>query len=164
MKNALRAQGALLLEVVLALGLLVAAGSVIVGGLSSSATTTSELAIGAHAVDLAVTVSSRMAVGLLPMQTSDEQSFDVPFADFTWKAHVGGAASSAWETGTDDAAPTGAASARRVEITIRHRETGLVQRLAQWVSLTAELLPSADQETRDFRERGRRIEELFGDE
>lgn len=130
-----RKKGALLLETVLALGLLVAAASVIVGGLSSSVKGADRLRVEAHAANLAVTVHSRVAIGELDAVDSTAEKFGAPFIDFTWEVktvtstalegeteYSGGAASRPETVGT-----------KSIEVVIRHPETGIVHRLTRFL-------------------------------
>ena len=157
--------GALLLEVILALGLLVAAGSVVVGGLSTSAISARSLALEAHAANLAVTLSSRMAVGLVPVGSSDAQKFEDPFADFTWEASVDSRTLGLSTSESVGSESTRDASVKRVHIVIRHPETGVLRRLTHWLPVAnvgGDLAgPSVQQ---DFGDRARLIRELFRDD
>lgn len=124
-----RQNGAVLLEVVLALVLFVAAAAVISGGLHASLETVDRLKLNAHAADLAVSVISELQMGARSADLTGPEPFEEPFDSWTWELVI-----SAVETAesTSEAVPMS-----KVEVVIRHAELPVVYRLTQVVRLGA---------------------------
>jgi HAMP domain-containing protein len=113
--------------VVLALALFVAASTVITSALSASVDETERLRLNAHAGNLAATILAEMQMGLQPVESSGPNSFDAPFADWTWQTSA--------EAVTD---PTsGAGTLQKVEVVIRNQRQPVVCRLTQFLPAPA---------------------------
>jgi len=118
------ARGVALLEVVLALGLFVAAAATINAGVWASLRTARQVRADATAADLAVTVVSRLELGLLPLEDAGPEPFeDEDRAGWTWQVLVGPADETAE---IDD-------GLLRVEVTVRNEQTGGRARRVHWL-------------------------------
>jgi type II secretory pathway pseudopilin PulG len=118
-------QGAILLEVVLALALFVLAATIITGGLSSAANEVRRLHLQLHAQNLAATVLAELQMGILPGDAGGPNQFDPPFQAWSWQTTVGPI--------NELVAATN--SIQKVEVTIRHQTEPTVMRLTQFVPL-----------------------------
>lgn len=78
-------RGAVLLEVLLALGLFVFAAAVVSSGLSTAVDRTLRLRAQTHALDLAVSVFSELEMGLRPLAAAGPEPFEAPFERWTWE-------------------------------------------------------------------------------
>lgn len=116
-----REQGALLLEVVLALVLFAGAAVVIGVALNASMESVEKQRFQLHASDLAVTVMSGVQLGTRPAVSGGPGNFNVPFQDYTWQLVV------TPPEGND------AGSLLSAEVIVRHKPSALVYRLAQWI-------------------------------
>ncbi len=114
-------QGAVLLEVVLALVLFVAAAAVLSSGLSSSLDSVERLRLNTHAADLAVTVLSELQMGVKTLAAAGAQPFEAPLENWTWEI-----VASPVQSDTDEANPF-----KKIEVIIRHDDPALVYRLGQ---------------------------------
>src|SRR5512141_793697 len=85
-RKTVRTDGAVLLEVVLALVLFVGAAAVLTSGLSSSLDSLERLRLNTHAADLAVSVVSELQMGIKSLALSGPQPFPAPFEGWTWEA------------------------------------------------------------------------------
>lgn len=112
-----RRNGAVLLEVVLALILFVAAATIVTSGLSSSVDSLDRLRFQAHAANLAVSVLSELQLGVRPLDSAGPEPFEAPFEAWTWEVLV---------TGLDDSEK---APLRQVEIVVRQPEQQITHRL-----------------------------------
>ncbi len=84
-----RLQGAVLLEVVLALGLFVAAAAVVSASLNASLESVDRLRLNLHAVNLAVSVLSELQLGTRAVETgSGPQPFEPPFEQWGWEVFL----------------------------------------------------------------------------
>ena len=119
------ARGVALLEVVLALGLFVAAAATINAGVWASLRTARRIRADATASDLAVTVVSYLELGLLPLEDAGPEPFDdEDRPGWTWEVVTGPADESAEiEDGL-----------LRVEVTVRHEQTGGRARQVHWLA------------------------------
>ncbi|MBI3869121.1 MAG: hypothetical protein HY299_11390 [Verrucomicrobia bacterium] len=124
-----RDSGALLLEVILALVIFVAAAAVLGVAFSASIEGVDRQKRQLHASDLAITVLSGVQLGTRPAASGGPAAFNAPFQDFTWQLVVTPLSNE--ETG----------AVRRVEVTIRHKSSPLVYRLAQWLNLSRPTSP-----------------------
>ncbi len=75
----------MLLEVVLALVLFASVAMVVLGGVGTSAQAVVEMRLQAHAVDRAVTVFSKVQLGIIPPVADGPEPFEEPFEDWTWQ-------------------------------------------------------------------------------
>jgi type II secretory pathway pseudopilin PulG len=115
--------GAVLLEVVLALVLFVGAATVLTSGLSSSLDAVERLRFNTRATDLAVSVLSELQLGIKTANLNGPQPFDQTLEGWTWEILAGPLHSEFEERSL----------MRKVEVVIRHAESGLVYRLTQVV-------------------------------
>jgi len=123
-----RRGGAILMEVVLALTLLVVTGTIIFSGLSASFGALDVVRMRAQAADLAVSKLSEIQMGQLELADDGPNEFeDENLADWTWRITT--------EPMEDDS--LSGAPLRRVEVIIAHTGRNLVYRLVQ-------LMPAAD--------------------
>lgn len=83
-----RPAGVILLEVVLALGLLVATGAIVIGAMTASTRTAGDVMRKATGQDRLISVFSQLQMGLLPMSDAGPTPFDPPFEDWTWQIAV----------------------------------------------------------------------------
>ena len=122
---------ALLLEVVLALVIFVAAAAVLGVAFNASIEGVDRQKRQLHASNLAITVLSGVQLGTRPATSGGPAAFNVPFQDFTWQLVVNPVSND--ETG----------AVRRVEVTIRHKNSPLSYRVAQWLNLSRAANPAA---------------------
>jgi hypothetical protein len=114
-------EGAVLLEVVLALLLFVAAVAVVSSALSASMDSLQRQRSAMHAANLAATVHAEINMGLRGTETAGPEPFAIPFEAWTWQL-----AQSSTENEAGDA--SGLTS---VEVIIRNTNSPAVYRLAQ---------------------------------
>lgn len=81
-------RGAVLLEVLLALGLFVFAAAVVSSGLTTAVDRTLRLRAQTHALDLAVSVFSELEMGLRPLAPAGPEPFEPPFDQWTWEIAI----------------------------------------------------------------------------
>lgn len=81
-------RGAVLLEVLLALGLFVFAAAIVTGGLNAAVERTLRLRAQTHTLDLAVSVVSEIQMGLRAPQAGGPEPFETPFEQWTWEIEV----------------------------------------------------------------------------
>jgi type II secretory pathway pseudopilin PulG len=118
-------RGAVLLEVVLALVLFAAAAAIIGAGLHSAMNGVERQKLGAHAINLAVSVLSEIQMGLRQAESAGPEPFESPFDLWTWQLVL-------TPTETEDGEP---GELTLVEVIIRHENPALVQRLSQVLKL-----------------------------
>ena len=114
-------RGAVLLEVLLALGLFVFAAAVVSNGLNAAVERTLRLKAQTHALDLAVSVLSEVQMGLRPSQAAGPEAFETPFEQWTWEIEA-----VPYTLGTDDLA-----GLQQVTVVVRGGAPPTVQRLAE---------------------------------
>ena len=112
-------QGAVLLEVILALVLLVAAAAVIGAGLGSSMDAVERQRLNMHAANLAASVLAETQLGLRTTGNGP-QAFEAPFDHWSWELH---SASVESEVGQSS-------DLNLIEAVIRHDDPPVVHRLA----------------------------------
>ncbi len=117
--------GAALLEVIIALALFVATAAVVTSALSSALDSLERQRLNTHATNLAASVLAELQLGILQTGSTGAQAFEPPFEQWTWEAAL---SSSDTETGETS-------GLTRVEVTIRHKDSAIVRRLAQVISL-----------------------------
>ena len=126
--------GAILLEVVLSLTLLMAGSAVVLGGLSASARRVARLRIEAHGQDLLATLVAEIQIGLMEAKDAGATQYEEPFADFSWEI-----------VATDlPATEVNAPAMRQVTAIVRYTgQSGPKQvfRLNQWVAVAAAAAP-----------------------
>jgi type II secretory pathway pseudopilin PulG len=120
-----RDRGAVLLEVLLALGLFVFAAAVVSSGLNAAVDRTLRLRAQTHALDLAVSVLSEIELGLRPGVAGGPEPFEPPFEQWTWELEA-----VPQSFGTDDLS-----GLQQVTVIVRGGEPPAVQRLATIVSV-----------------------------
>jgi hypothetical protein len=127
-------RGAILLEVVLALTLLMAGSAVVLGSLSASARRAEQLRIEAHGQDLLASLMTEIQVGLREAKDAGPTPYEAPFADFSWQIAAADL-------------PAGQASApvmRQVTAIVRHRGQSVAAqefRLSEWVEAASTTPP-----------------------
>lgn len=122
-RDARATRGAVLLEVVLALALLVLSSSVIVGGMRECIQSVARLRLRSHAADLAVTLASQLQMGVLkPGQVDSTPFADAGFTDWTWQM----------QTQATDQLDS---PLQRVELTVKHWPTGVSQTVVQFLPI-----------------------------
>jgi len=111
-------QGAVLLEVLVALALFVAAAAIVTGGLNRSVESVERLRLNTHAANLTISVLSELQMGIKSMAVNGPQLFEAPFEKWSWEVV---------------ALPVEPDKAKfeKVEVVIRHTEAPLVHRLGQ---------------------------------
>lgn len=114
-------EGALLLEVILALVLFAGAAVVIGAALNASMESVEKQRFQLHASDLAVTVLSGVQLGTRPAVSGGPGNFNAPFQDYSWQLVV--------------TPPEGddSGSLLSTEVIVRHKPSALVYRLVQWI-------------------------------
>jgi len=116
--RASRRRGMSLLEVVLALGILVFMGGVVLGSFYQAIRAAQELRVEAQGMDLAASVLAEVRLGIVPAAEQGAQPFDDPFEDWTWELkNVESDTSTGLET-------------RMLEAVVRHKPSGYTARLA----------------------------------
>ena len=119
-----REQGAILLEVILALALFAAAAAIIGAGLGSSIDAVDRQRLNTHAADLAVSVLSELQLGIRKTETGPE-AFEPPFEHWSWELKFTPMESELGQ-GTE---------LSMVEVIIRHDDPEVVHRLGQALKL-----------------------------
>jgi len=114
------AQGAVLLEVILALVLLAAAATIIGAGMGRSIDAVERMRLNLHAADLAASVLAEMQLGLRT-PGNGPQAFEIPFEHWSWELRSAPVES---ELGNSS-------KLTLVEAVIRHDDPPVVHRLAQ---------------------------------
>lgn len=122
-----------LLEVVLALALFVAAAAIITSGINASTENLQRQRLNTHALELAASVLAEVQLGIRSIAASGEQPFEAPFEEWTWQISAAPLES---ETGE-------AAGSLKVEVVIRHKQSPVVRRLAQWIRVDSLTRPAA---------------------
>jgi hypothetical protein len=79
------ARGAVLLEVVLALGLFAAAVGAVATAFDASCASIRQLRLDARGADLAVTLASQLQMGDLPVADDGPNPYDEPLEQWTWQ-------------------------------------------------------------------------------
>jgi type II secretory pathway pseudopilin PulG len=123
-------QGAVLLEVILALTLFAFAAGILSSSLSSAVQRTLRLHDQTHALDLAASVLAELELGIRAPQNSGPEPFEAPFETWTWQIE-----STPSTFGTGDLSPLA-----QVTVIIRHTASSTVQRLTG-------ILPPSDPST-----------------
>ena len=118
----MKEEGAVLLEVVLALLLFVAAVAVVSGALNASMASVERQRLAMHAADLAATIHAELDLGLRSTESLGPEGFAKPFEDWTWQLIPGA---------VEDETTGGASGLTRVEVVIRNTNSPAVYRLAQ---------------------------------
>ncbi|HOB99631.1 MAG TPA: hypothetical protein PKM43_12885 [Verrucomicrobiota bacterium] len=128
-------RGAVLLEVLLALGLFVVAAAVVTGGLNAAVERTIRLRAQTHALDLAASVISEIQMGLRASQAAGPESFEAPFDQWTWEIEVG-----PYTFGTENAP-----GLQLVTVIVRGETPPTVQRLTTILVSQGEAGPVGDE-------------------
>ncbi len=124
-----RRRGAILLEVVVGLSLVVVAAVFILDGLNTSLRSTRRASLEATAADLQVTITSFLQMGVVEMVNDGPRAFEDPLPidhvidpNWTWELVVS-------ELSTESAVPPEMApDLRQVQVVIRHEEEDYVLR------------------------------------
>ena len=116
-------QGAILLEVVLALVLFAVAAAIIGGGISASINSVERLRLNTHAANLAASVGAELQLAIRTADEGGPAEFEAPFEDWTWE--IIPTATPAGEVTSDTVAV--------VEIVVRHQDPPVVYRLTESV-------------------------------
>jgi len=114
-------RGAVLLEVLLALGLFVFAAAVVSSGLNAAVERTLRLRAQTHALDLAVSVLSEVQLGIRSAETAGPEPFEAPFEQWTWEIEA-----APHSFGTEDTA-----GLQQVTVIVRGGTPATVQRLTE---------------------------------
>jgi type II secretory pathway pseudopilin PulG len=114
-------EGAVLLEVVLALALFVSAAAILTSGLSSSLDSLERLRLNTHAADLAVSVLSEFQMGTKSLTIGGAEPFEPPLQEWTWEL----VATPVWSE-FDQPSPY-----QKVEVIIRHQDPPVIYRFGQ---------------------------------
>ena len=118
-------QGAVLLEVVLALMLFVGAAAVIGTAMQASTRALDQTRLQLHALDLAVSTFAELQMGSLALAEMQAQPFEVPFEQWTREIHL-------HPSQTGFQIPS---QLKRVEVVVRHAGEHVVHRLNQWMPI-----------------------------
>lgn len=127
-------RGAVLLEVLLALGLFVFAAAVVTSGLNAAVERTLRLQAQTHALDLAVSVLSEIQMGLRAPQSAGPEPFEAPFERWTWEVEA-----TPYTFGTEEVA-----GLQHVTVIVRGETPPAVQRLTEILAPPPDLAESAD--------------------
>lgn len=123
-------RGAVLLEVVLALGLFVAGATIALGGLSTATDTVDRLRRELTAVNLASSLIAEVQLGVRPLQSGRPEAFAPPLSDWSWSLTVEPLAPTV-EARVENAADTVVSGVVRVEAIVRRGD--YAYRLTQFV-------------------------------
>jgi len=138
-----RERGAILLEIVIGIGLFVLTAAFVLTGLNASVRATRSAHLDADAADLCVSVLSHIQMGEVAMVSDGPWPFDEPVSpDWTWEVVVNDV--------TDD--PLQLTQLRQVEVTIRHANENVTQRLTQlmWENPEADTTPGQTDDTTEL--------------
>jgi len=116
-----RRRAAVLLEVLLALGLFVAAAAVTTAALNASLQSVSRQKFATQALNHAASVLAEMQIGARPVSTMSRRPLDPPFQE--WSAEI--------ELTPVDSADGTSSGLVRAEIVVRHQSEPIVRRLAE---------------------------------
>ena len=119
-----RNDGAILLEVVLALALFAAAAAVIGAGMGSSIDAVERQKLNTHAADLAVSVLAELELGIRKAESGPE-AFQAPFEHWSWELRFSPMESELGQ-GTE---------LSLVEVIVRHDDPPIVHRVGQVLRL-----------------------------
>jgi type II secretion system protein I len=122
---AVKARGAVLLEVLLSLMLFAVTAAIITSSMNASMDGLERLKQNTHAANLAATTFAELELGLRPVEASGEQAFEKPFDGWTYELARLGAEN---ESGA-------ASELTQIEVILRHKDSGLVYRQMQWLKL-----------------------------
>lgn len=127
-------RGAVLLEVLLALGLFVFTAAVVSSGLNAAVERTLRLRAQTHALDLAVSVLSEIQMGVRLPQPAGPEPFEDPFEEWTWEI-----AAVPYTFGTEDSV-----GLQQITVVVRGEAPPTVQRLTEIVASPAGVPESGD--------------------
>ncbi len=113
--------GAVLLEVLLALALFVSAAAVMVSSLNAALGSLERQRIGLHALNLASSVLAEIQLGIRPAASEAAKPMDLPYQDWTVEVIVTPL------SGLD----SGSVDLQKAEVIVRHLNPPMVQRLGQ---------------------------------
>lgn len=116
-------QGAILLEVVLALMLFVGAAAVIGTAMRTSDNALEKTRLQLHAANLAISTLAEMQMGSLAVAEMEAHPFEPPFEQWTREIHVQ----------QNQSGSQNPSQLKRVEVIVRHGGENIVHRLHQWV-------------------------------
>lgn len=122
-----RRRAAVLLEVLLALGLFVAAAAVATTALNASLQSLGRQQLATQALNHAASVLAELQIGARPLATMSRRPLDPPFQDWSCEVELSPAENV-------DGVPTGLV---RAEVVVRHQSEPIVRRLAEVVRLDA---------------------------
>lgn len=129
---------AALLEVILALSLFVAAAAVIMSSLSTSLAVAKDVRLAGIADDLTISLLSQMQLGMISMDDSGPQPCEEPLEEWTWQV-----VNTQPPAGATTVVGAPALPIRRIELVLRHPESGYVARTTQWFVDAAAVTNSA---------------------
>jgi len=115
--------GAVLLEVVLALGLFAAAALITLVSLNACVEAARQVRLEAQAADLAVTLLSEVRMGLVALRDTEPEPCPEPYEGWTWRLRA---------APIDE--PDAPWRASRAEVEVTHAESGYTLRLAALVA------------------------------
>jgi len=115
--------GAVLIEVILAVGLFVAAAAVITSSLNSAVERAARLRLQTHALNLASSVLAEIQMGARPIGSAGPEPFEAPFESWTWQIE-----SIPYSFGAEEIA-----GLQFVTVIVRHTQASAAQRLTQIV-------------------------------
>ena len=136
-RNGKQQDGAVLLEVILALVLFIAAATIIAAGLHASLDGVDRLRLNTHAANLAVSIISELQMGSKSLAASGPQNFQPPFDGWTWEVLASplDAQSAGFNPAGRSPAPEQSLGLTKVEVIVRHDDPVLVYRLSQLIVL-----------------------------
>ena len=122
-----------LLEVVIALGMFVAAAAMIGAGLNASVRSVERQRLNAHGANLATTVLSELQLGIRTYDPAEPEPFDAPFTNWTWQV-----------VATPEDTPDFESAFQQVEVIVRHNQPEHVVRLMELLPISADDLTASD--------------------
>ena len=120
-----RRQAAVLLEVLLALGLFVAAAAVATTALNASIESLRRQQLATQALNHAASILAELQIGARPLASASKRPLDPPFQEWSCEVEL---------TPTDSAEGT-ATGLVRAEVVVRHQTEPIVRRLAEVLRL-----------------------------
>ena len=132
--------GAVLLEVVLALALILFAIGVVNSGLQAAVDAVDRMKANTQAMNLAVSTMSEIQMGIIPMESAEAQPFLTPFEDWTYAVQV----ENFGESLLSQTRPI------KVEVIVKHSTKPFIRRITQIMppidggANTNSLIPSDD--------------------
>ena len=122
--------GAVLLEVLMALALILGAASVITGGLQSAVDSVERMRNNLHGVNLAVSVISQIQMGMIAAESVEGTQFEEPFQDWSYDIETEEVSTDVMDLEGDGLELP---QFQKVEVAVHDSDGKIVKRLSQYI-------------------------------